>query len=184
MKVGQIKFSDIALPHYGLRNTPITANRVIASLSTLFNWCERAMLLLPETKAGARPVYLSAPALSVRAAMPRVSNNSFIIVGEKQGQHLINLRKTWLRLGKVARLRDVRIHDLLHSFASVGVSGGATLPIIGKLLGHTKSSTTEKYSHLSADPVRAVNDAMGIQIAAMLSRLNGNVLKFKSLVEG
>jgi integrase len=258
VKVAQIKFSDIALLHYGLRKTPITANRVIASLSTLFSWCERcgfrprysnpvqgverfeekskerflsprelarlgialtraernqtesiyaiaairllmftgcrrneilelqwkdvsidkAMLLLPETKTGARPVYLSAPALSVLAGLPRLRNNPFVIVGEKDGQHLINLRKPWLRICKVARLRDVRIHDLRHSFASVGVSGGASLPIIGKLLGHAKSSTTEKYSHLAADPVRAVNEAMGNQIAAMLSGQKGNVVRF------
>lgn len=263
VKVAQIKFSDIALLHYGLRNTPITANRVIASLSTLFNWCERsglrpkhsnptqgverfkerskerflsprelarlgiaigraernqtesvfalaairlliftgcrrgeilelqwkdvkierAMLLLPETKTGARPVYLSAPALSALAALPKVSNNPFVIVGEKQGQHLVNLRKTWLRLCRVARLSDVRVHDLRHSFASVGVNGGASLPIIGKLLGHTKSSTTEKYSHLSADPVRAVNEAMGGQIAAMLSGDNGRAANFRSALK-
>lgn len=262
VKVAQIKFSDIAILHYGLRNTPITANRVIASLSTLFSWCERcglrprhsnpvqgierfeerskerflsprelarlgvalaraernktesvfglaairlliftgcrrneilelqwkdvkierAMLLLPETKTGARPVYLSAPALSVLAALPKVSNNPFVIVGEKQGQHLVNLRKVWVRICKVARLRNVRLHDLRHSFASVGVSGGASLPIIGKLLGHAKSSTTEKYSHLAADPVRAVNEAMGNQIAAMLSGHKGNVVKLRSVI--
>ena len=262
VKVAQIKFSDIAILHYGLRNTPITANRVIASLSTLFSWCERcglrpwhsnpvqgierfeerskerflsprelarlgaalaraernktesvfglaairlliftgcrrneilelhwkdvkierAMLLLPETKTGARPVYLSAPALSVLAALPKVSNNPFVIVGEKQGQHLVNLRKVWVRICKVARLRNVRLHDLRHSFASVGVSGGASLPIIGKLLGHAKSSTTEKYSHLAADPVRAVNEAMGNQIAAMLSGHKGNVVKLQSMI--
>jgi integrase len=99
---------------------------------------------------------LSAPALSILAGLPRVSNNPFVIVGEKDGQHLINLRKVWLRVCKVAKLRDVRIHDLRHSFSSMGVSGGASLPMIGKLLGHTKSSTTEKYAHLAADPVRAV----------------------------
>lgn len=139
---------------------------------------DKAMLLLPETKTGARPVYLSAPALSVLAGLPRLRNNPFVIVGEKDGQHLINLRKPWLRICKVARLTDVRIHDLRHSFASVGVSGGASLPIVGKLLGHAKSSTTEKYSHLAADPVRAVNEAMGNQIAAMLSGQKGNVVKF------
>ena len=143
---------------------------------------ERAMLLLPETKTGARPVYLSAPALSVLAALPKVSNNPFVIVGEKQGQHLVNLRKVWVRICKVARLRNVRLHDLRHSFASVGVSGGASLPIIGKLLGHAKTSTTEKYSHLAADPVRAVNEAMGNQIAAMLSGKKGTVVKFHAVV--
>jgi site-specific recombinase XerD len=72
------------------------------------------------------------------------------------------------------------MHDLRHSFASVGVNGGASLPIIGKLLGHAKSSTTEKYAHLAADPVRAVNEAMGIQIAAMLSGNKGTVEKPRS----
>ena len=64
----------------------------------------------------------------------------------------------------------------------MGVSGGASLPIIGKLLGHAKSSTTEKYSHLAADPVRAVNEAMGNQIAAMLSGNKGNVVEFKTKI--
>jgi integrase len=260
VKVAEIKFSDMTLLHYGLRSTPVTANRVIAALSTLFSWCERtglrpkhsnpvhgverfeersrerflsprelarlgiaiaraernstesvfalaaiqllmltgcrrneilelqwkdvqferAMLFLPETKTGARPVYLSAPALSVLAALPKVSKNPYVIVGHKDGQHLVNLRKVWIRTCKVARLRDVRLHDLRHSFASVGVSGGASLAIVGKLLGHTKSSTTEKYSHLAADPVRAVNEAMGQQIAAMLSGKKGYLLEFKN----
>jgi hypothetical protein len=60
------------------------------------------------------------------------------------------------------------------------VNGGASLPIIGKLLGHAKSSTTEKYAHLAADPVRAVNEAMGLQIAAMLSGNRGTVEKPRS----
>lgn len=260
VKVAQIKFSDIAAFHYGLRKTPVTANRVIATLSTLFSWCERnglrpkqsnpvqgierfeekskerflsprelarlgialaraernktetvfalaairlliftgcrrneilelqwndvkierAMLMLPETKTGARPVYLSAPAISVLAALPRVSKNPFVIVGEREGQHLVNLRKVWVRICKVARLKSVRLHDLRHSFASVGVSGGASLPIIGKLLGHAKSATTEKYSHLAADPVRAVNEAMGNQIAAMLHGNKGEVVRLKT----
>ncbi len=103
-----------------------------------------------------------------------------MIAGERQAQHLVNLRKVWLRICKVARLTGVRIHDLRHSFASVGVSGGASLPIIGKLLGHTKGSTTEKYSHLSADPVRAANEVMGSQIAAMLHGKRGDVVPLRS----
>ena len=82
----------------------------------------------------------------------------------------------------MARLRDVRIHDLRHSFASVGVNGGASLPIIGKLLGHAKSSTTEKYSHLAADPVRAVNEAMGNQIAAMLSGRKAEIVNISTAI--
>jgi integrase len=137
---------------------------------------DKAMLLLPDTKTGARPVYLSAPALAVLGSIPRIANNPFVIAGEREKQHLVNLRKVWLRICKVARLKGVRLHDLRHSFASVGVAGGASLPIVGKLLGHTKGATTEKYSHLAADPVRAANEAVGEQIAAMMSGRKGRVV--------
>ncbi len=67
-----------------------------------------------------------------------------------------------------AGLVDVRLHDLRHSFASVAATGGMSLPMIGKLLGHTQAATTHRYSHLSADPVRAANEAIGQRIAAMM----------------
>jgi integrase len=137
---------------------------------------EKSMLFLPETKTGPRVVYLSAPALAVLAELPKVSMNPFLIVGEKPGSHLVNIAKPWKRVCKVARFRDVRIHDLRHSFASVGASGGVSLPIIGRLLGHSQMVTTERYSHLSAHPVRAANEAMGNQIAAMLHGKRGKVV--------
>ncbi len=58
----------------------------------------------------------------------------------------------------------------------VGASGGVSLPIIGRLLGHSQGATTERYSHLSADPLRAANEAMGGQIAAMLHGRKANVV--------
>ena len=68
-----------------------------------------------------------------------------------------------------AGLDDVRLHDLRHSFASVAVSGGASLPIIGALLGHMNSATTQRYAHLHDNPVRAASEAVGSKIAASLS---------------
>ena len=50
--------------------------------------------------------------------------------------------------------KDARVYDLRHTFASVGAGGGLGLPIIGKLLGHTQSRTTQRYAHLADDPVR------------------------------
>jgi Phage integrase family len=58
--------------------------------------------------------------------------------------------------GGRAALDDVRIHDLRHSFASIAVSGGDSLYLVGKVLGHRQSRTTERYVHLKDDPVRAV----------------------------
>ena len=47
---------------------------------------------------------------------------------------------------------DVRIHDLRHTFASVAVTKGMSLPMIGALLGHSQPRTTARYAHLAADP--------------------------------
>jgi integrase len=70
---------------------------------------------------------------------------------------------------KAAGLDDVRLHDLRHSFASVGAASGLSSPIIGALLGH-EHATTARYAHLSADPLGAANDAVGARIAAAMSR--------------
>jgi site-specific recombinase XerD len=49
---------------------------------------------------------------------------------------------------------DARLYDLRHSFASIGAGGGLSLPIIGRLLGHTQARTTQRYAHLADDPLR------------------------------
>jgi integrase len=68
-----------------------------------------------------------------------------------------------------------------HSFASVGASGGDSLYVIGKLLGHTQQRTTEKYAHLSDDPTRAAADRISGKIAAAMkpADLQSNVVDLK-----
>jgi integrase len=131
---------------------------------------ERQFLRLPDSKSGQKVVYLNPPAIAVLNELPRASGNPHAIVGARVGAPLRGIDKTWLRIRKAAGLYDVRLHDLRHSFASVGVAGGLSLPIIGALLGHKHSATTARYAHLSADPLRAANDAVGARIAAAMNR--------------
>jgi site-specific recombinase XerD len=67
-----------------------------------------------------------------------------------------------------AGLDDVRIHDLRHSFASIAVGSGMSLPMIGKLLGHTQPATTARYAHLGADPMRAASNLVGGKIDLLM----------------
>jgi len=67
-----------------------------------------------------------------------------------------------------AGLNDVRLHDLRHTFASLGAGSGMGLPIIGALLGHREARTTQRYAHLADDPLRVASEAIGGQIAALL----------------
>jgi Phage integrase family len=74
---------------------------------------------------------------------------------------------------RAAGLDDVRIHDLRHSFASIAVSGGDSLYLVGKVLGHRQSRTTERYAHLKDDPLRAVANRTSERIAAIMQGSTG-----------
>jgi Phage integrase family len=79
-----------------------------------------------------------------------------------------DLKRPWQAVAKRAGLDGVRIHDLRQTHASVGAGAGLGLPIIGKLLGHAQASTTARYAHLDADPLRRASDRIGSHIAAAM----------------
>ena len=129
---------------------------------------ERGVIFLPDSKTGKKPIYLSAAALTILTALPRLEGNPFVIPGEKAGQPRVDLKRPWAAVTKAARLEGLRIHDLRHSFASVGAGASLGLPIIGKLLGHSQAATTHRYAHLDADPLRRAVETIGATIAAAM----------------
>ena len=107
-----------------------------------------------------------------------IIGNPHVIVGHKRGAHLVNMQKPWRVIRRAAKLEDVRLHDLRHSYASVGASAGLGLPMIGALLGHREAATTQRYAHLADDPLRRANDAIGAWIeAAMKGEERGEVVE-------
>ncbi|MDO5622912.1 MAG: tyrosine-type recombinase/integrase [Paracoccus sp. (in: a-proteobacteria)] len=107
----------------------------------------------PDSKTGKRAIHLGNAAVEQLANLRPVAGNPYVIVGKVKGRHLTDLQRPWRRIRKAAGLDDVRIHDLRHTFASGGLLVGESLPVIGKLLGHTQVQTTARYAHLAADPV-------------------------------
>lgn len=141
---------------------------------------ERACLRLPDSKTGAKDIYLSPPALELLASLPRIEGNPYVIPGGSEGRHLVNLEKPWRRIRASAGLAGVRLHDLRHSFASFGAGGGLSLPMIGALLGHTQAATTQRYAHLASDPLRQASELIGKRIAAAMDGgKDANVAEFK-----
>jgi integrase len=126
---------------------------------------QRGLLLLPDSKTGKKSIRLNAPAIDVLNRLPRLKGNPHVIVGSVHGGHLVNLQKTWRHIRGLAGLEDVRIHDLRHSFASVAAASGASLPMIGKLLGHSQPQTTARYAHLADDPLHELNQKVGDAIS-------------------
>ena len=70
---------------------------------------------------------------------------------------------------KRLEVKERRLHDIRHSFASVAIAGGDSLFLVGKLLGHKRASSTERYAHLGDDPLRAAADRIAGQIAAAMA---------------
>ena len=152
---------------------------------------ERGIMFLPDSKTGKKPIYLSAAALAVLNAIPRIKGNPYIIPGEKRSKKRgepkpeaaprADLKRPWAAVATAANLSGVRIYDLRHGFASVGTGASLGLPIIGKLLGHKNSATTARYSHLDADPVRHAADIIGNRIAAAMAGNSAEVIQHPAM---
>jgi integrase len=125
-------------------------------------------LKLADSKTGQKAIPLNAGALQILNDQEQLTGNDHVFPAYRGERYYEGTPKVWERIRTTAGLSDVRLHDLRHSFASIAVSGGASLPIIGALLGHAHSGTTQRYAHLSDDPLRAASDAVGNQIAVSL----------------
>ena len=95
---------------------------------------------------------LSGKALEVLQEIKKLSGASaFLFPGRVDGQPIKEIKTFWKTVIKAANLKNVRIHDLRHTHASHLVSSGLSLSIVGKLLGHTQASTTQRYAHLQTN---------------------------------
>lgn len=165
------------LPSNIVRLLLLTGARMGEIVGLRREWLDlgRGLIRLPDSKTGAKPVVLSAPALQLLAELTDDGPESGLLFpgprpargGEPQPYG--GLKRYWRGIAKAARLGDTRIHDLRHTHASVGVSRRLPLLIVGKLLGHSQVSTTERYAHLADDPVREASDAIGNHIAAVMA---------------
>ncbi len=109
---------------------------------------------------------LSEKAIEVLKIVKKLTpNNSlYVFPGKVIGKPLQEIKTFWKRVLKEAKLENVRIHDLRHTHASHLVSSGLSLSIVGKLLGHTQASTTQRYAHLADEPLRQAAELFGRKI--------------------
>lgn len=125
-------------------------------------------LRLRDAKTGPRMVPLTTPALRVLGGIESSPGNPWVFVGQNGASRPLNLTPYWERIRTRADLDDVRIHDLRHSYASRALALGEGLSAIGKLLGHSKVSTTARYAHLMRDAEKAAAARVGDSIGAHL----------------
>lgn len=129
----------------------------------------RRRLVLSDSKTGQKSIQLSEHAVALLKRLPRLRENPYVIPGRKRGTHMSNIHKAWEEVRTLADIGPCRIHDLRHSFASQAALAGASLPMIGKLLGHSQPRTTARYAHLTDTSAQQLNDRVGTMIADAMS---------------
>lgn len=129
---------------------------------------ERGIVNLVDAKTSERERTLTAPAIALLAELPRQEGNVHVFPGAKRGAHLQDIARTWNRIRRDAQLADFHLHDLRHSFASAAVSSGASLAVIGELLGHRSAQTTKRYAHLHDTARRAAAEKASGALSAWI----------------
>jgi len=119
---------------------------------------------------GERHVALNSLAMKIIRTQPRTASAFVFPASKGSSGHTTTAPKVWrTKVLRAAKLVGLRIHDLRHSFASFALADGTSLPIVGKALGHRSSRSTERYSHLSIDPVRGVSERIADRMKGIVS---------------
>lgn len=123
---------------------------------------------LQDSKTGPKTIFLSSAAREVLNAIPRYPGNPHVFPGQRPGMALTNPGSVWKVIKEDAKLNNLRLHDLRHSFASIAAANGLGLQLIGKMLGHADTQTTERYAHLCQDAVAEGVERIGEDIKGLV----------------
>ena len=158
-----------------------TGARLSEILSLEWSWIDwdRGCARLPDSKTGSKTVPLPSPALLLlrgiyEKALRTSTLGLYVLPGEGKGRYFATVQPPWRRIRFLAGLDNLRLHDLRHAYASTAVAAGESLYLVGSILGHHQSSTTQRYAHLSLDPVLEVANRTAGRIEALLNRKPGS----------
>lgn len=141
-----------------------TGARVGEILNLRWEWVQPPRLLLPDSKTGAKTIWLNSQALEVLEGIERHGGTTLVFPNSARTRPL-NFENWWLPFRARCALPDVRVHDLRHSFASTAIMDNVPLATIGRLLGHVLPETTAKYAHLSDDVIGDAADRISGSLA-------------------
>ncbi len=113
---------------------------------------------------------LSTQVVSLLKSIKEEATGTYLFPGNVEGKPLQDIKKAWKSIITRAGLAEVRIHDLRHTHASHLVSSGLSLSIVGKLLGHTQASTTQRYAHLADEPLRQAAEFFGSKVEKLTEK--------------
>jgi integrase len=121
--------------------------------------------LIPKTKTGRSLLLPLAPEIvAMLKELPSRGRSEWVFPGKGSSGHLVEPKKAWARILKRAGVAAARVHDLRHTAASLLRNKGYDLQIIGRALGHSNLSTTQRYAHLQLSTLRPAMDTLAAQV--------------------
>ena len=126
------------------------------------------MIRLTDSKTGAKAFPVAPAAVNLLQSLAKQRHSEWAFPASRGEGHFTGTGKIWAQVRARAKLENVRLHDLRHTFASFGASSGYGLPVIGAILGHSQASTTARYAHLANDPVSQAATRIGDEIEGWL----------------
>ena len=107
-------------------------------------------------------VPLAPAAVEIVRNRPRIGD---LVFCRPNGAAIPSVRSTWEFACRRAKVPRLRVHDCRHTMASLLVSNGASLAVVGAILGHSSPAVTNRYAHLLDDPLRAALAGVAEQVA-------------------
>jgi integrase len=136
----------------------------ICALEWSFLDLDLGIARLPDSKTGPKIIGLCAAAVAILKRQPRETDSKWVFPATSGSSHFQGAQKIWSRVRQDANIKDVRIHDLRHTFATWGVDDRVPLYNMKQALGHRHTSTTEQYVHSSNTGLKTAADTVGEKI--------------------
>ncbi|MBN8806648.1 MAG: tyrosine-type recombinase/integrase [Sphingomonas sp.] len=153
----------------------------VLTLKWEFYDAENGFLYLPVTKTKKRVVVLSDFAREILDTLRKTATKGhpYVIEGEGENEHRTDLKRPWAQIIAHAGLGKVRLHDIRHTFASHAALDGISLSVVGKLLGHSQTATTARYTHFAETALRAAANRVATPLSDKIAR-QSNVVPLKA----
>ncbi|MDE2968826.1 MAG: tyrosine-type recombinase/integrase [Chloroflexota bacterium] len=127
-----------------------------------------SQLRFGDSKTGPRTVFLNTHARSIIERRMRDGGDWLFPSPKHPGRPIGGDLPLWYRVRREAGLDDVRPHDLRHTYASHAVMQGMPLPVVARLLGHSRTAMTLRYAHTGDRETEAAAERIGEVMADWL----------------
>jgi integrase len=152
--LNEYEFADHIRPMILLSlNTGLRQGEVLSLKWENINF-ERALLTIEGdyAKSGkTRHLPLNSEAMITLETWQKQSTLGKYVFANKKGEPFDNVKKSWAKILKIAKIQNFRWHDMRHHFASSLVMSGVDLNTVRELLGHSDLSMTLRYAHLAPE---------------------------------